>query len=183
MKMFVIALLVLGPLCACVSTAPPLQTPIVLLGVLNNPRLTDWQRDYCSWAEPVLEPRITAECLSAGGELYTATLRRPRTVDGELVSSRLKVAFPAHALKRSYRRRTDVFLQRAPADFREATGIDYLVTDYDGVLNQSKGCVFERGNGSMHADFRLCPDPAFHSSQRNCVPLAEAIAHYADGSR
>ena len=180
-KVSAIALLLLGPLCACVSTSRALQTPLVLVAVVDNPRLTDWQRDYCSWGEPVLEPRVTANCLSVGGEIYAATLQRPRTVDGEIVSSRLTVGFPAHALKRSYRRRTDVFVQRAPADFREATGIEYLVTDYDGVLNQSEGCVLERGNGSMHVDYRLCPDPSFHSSQRDCVPLAEALAHYADG--
>jgi hypothetical protein len=127
----------------------------------------------------VLEPVVTENCLSAGGELYAAWLRDARTVDGERVSSRLKIAYPAHALKRSYRLHTDVFLQRAPADFREATGIEYLATDH-GVLNGD--CVLERGNGSMHADPRLCPDPSFHSSGRDCVPLAEALAHYADGT-
>src|SRR5262245_27839199 len=70
---------VLALLTGCARTPPALETPVILVGVVSHPRWTGWQRDFCQWAQPVLEPVATENCLSAGGELYEAWLQDPRT--------------------------------------------------------------------------------------------------------
>ncbi|MCP5345346.1 MAG: hypothetical protein R3F41_04985 [Gammaproteobacteria bacterium] len=156
------------------------STPVLLEGVVTNLAFTGWERDICRTGLPVRERLITEDCIPFGGEIFEASLVRPGTLAGELVGSRLTIAYPGHTLARSYRKRTDLLLQRAPEEFSEATGTMYIATAI-GNLAESRECLIENGYGNT--DNALCPDLSFHSEHfQECLPIAEFLEHYAAGT-
>jgi hypothetical protein len=59
-------------------------------------------------------------------EIYRVTLGEVRTPDGRRVSPQLVVGFTSHALREDYRERKRLHLEKAPENFRVATGLEYL---------------------------------------------------------
>jgi hypothetical protein len=166
-------------LASCVSAPVELNTPALLRGTVSHPHYTGWARDWCWSGRPARSDdlHVTEDCLSHGGEIYSATLDHWGTIDGSRSGRAIRVGFVGHALPKRYRQQHYLILQRLPADLREQMGLDYIVAEYDNY-DARQSCVVERGYA--HVDFRDCPDEAFHQQHEGkCVPLAEFLAHYA----
>jgi len=121
--MFWVALALSG--CAVISI--PIETPIEVVGMVTNPKGTGWARDFCDEGRPVLS---APNCAQIGGEIYRVNLINVRAQNHSLIAKKLIIGFPAHALTRKYRGTKRLRLERAPADFRSATGIEILATDW-----------------------------------------------------
>jgi hypothetical protein len=114
-------------LSGCAVDAFPVETPVEVVGTVTNPKATGWTRDFCDEGRPVLS---APNCAQIGGEIYRATLINVRAPDRRLIAKKLTIGFPAHALTRKYRGTKRLRLERAPDDFRNATGIAVLATDW-----------------------------------------------------
>jgi hypothetical protein len=113
-------------LSGCVTSAANFETPIDLIGMVSNPVFTGWYKNFCEAGHLTISP----ECLQVGGEIYRVTLLDARTPKGNKISQKLLIGFPAHSLPRNYRGRKRIRLDKSPEEFRTATGIEYLVTDW-----------------------------------------------------
>jgi hypothetical protein len=114
-------------LSGCAVVSAPLETPVEVVGTVTNPKGTGWTRDFCDEGRPVLS---APNCAQIGGEIYRVKLINIRGKDSRLIAKKLTIGFPAHALTRKYRGTKRLRLERAPADFRNATGIEILATDW-----------------------------------------------------
>ena len=114
-------------LAGCATVRSEIETPVTIVAVVSQPTFTGWYRDYCR------DGNLTGSmpnCLQHGGEIYRVTLHDVRTIDGKPVTDRLIIAFPAHALGRTYREEKQIDLVEAPEVFVSATGIIYLANDW-----------------------------------------------------
>ena len=121
------AIVGLGALLMSGCTADPIrfETPVEMIGVVSNPTTTGWYKNYCDGG------RLTTslpDCVQVGGEIYRVSLLDVRTPEGRRISHKLIIGFPAHALPSDYRDEKRMRLEKAPADFRNATGIEFLVS-------------------------------------------------------
>lgn len=162
-------------LTGCAS--PELNMPVLVRGTVVEPVYTEWSRDYCQAGRPVRTDDMTIEgnCWSLGGEINSVTLKSARIVNGPSLPA-LKVAFVGHAITNTYKQRHYLVLQRSPADFRAATGLEYFSGDRDNYDARRK-CI--RDQGYSHLDLDDCPDPSFHGPSDDCIPLADYYAHYS----
>jgi hypothetical protein len=112
----------------CVAEPVQIGIPAELIGTVSDPVTTGWYKDFCEAG------KLTAslpECVQVGGEIYKVAFLDARTPDGKWISNKIVIGFPAHALPRTYRRESRIHLVKSPDDFRVATGIEYLVTDWN----------------------------------------------------
>ena len=115
-------------LTACANEPAPLNTPNEVVGTVSGPRYTGWMQDLCN------EGQVTKSlpgCAPLGEgvydmEIYRATVRDVRTPQGKKLSPKLVVGLLSHALRHDYRKRSQLYLVRAPENFRLDTGIEYL---------------------------------------------------------
>ncbi len=164
----------------CASSPRAIEKASIVNAVVTNPRPTGWYRNWCSSGELVNYLPGSSDCIIQGGEIFKVKLKNPRDLTGQSLGRHITVGFPAHALIPEYRRETYLFLQPAASDFQKKTGISYLATDY-GNYNPTNRCVVERG--TAHTSRASCPDKSFHEKNKaKCVPLAEFMAHYAEGT-
>jgi len=117
-------------LAGCAASPANITTPIELIGTVSKPVWTGWYKDFCE-AEKITPS--TPSCLQVGGEIYRVVLLGARTPGGARIARKLIIGFPAHALPREYRDEKRVQLVNAPDDFRTATGIQYLVSEWDDI--------------------------------------------------
>jgi hypothetical protein len=109
------------------------------MGVVSKPTYTGWMVDYCGDDVPV--PSLP-QCAQIGGEIYRATLSEVRTLEGNRISQRFIIGFTGHALPKHYRDTKRLCVEKAPDDFRAATGIEYLVrrwSDTSASLERARG--------------------------------------------
>jgi hypothetical protein len=160
-------------LAGCVSAPQQLDTPVLVEGIVSGPTWTGWILDHCDSGRPKEFEKFN--CVQIGGEINSATLTNARIVNGPKIG-KLKIAFVAHALSKSYRQRHYLVLQPSPADFRTATGIEFFSGDRDNY-DVEKQCLSDQG--WSHIGFYSCRDEAFHRHPRaDCVPLKEYLEHY-----
>jgi hypothetical protein len=174
-------------LAGCVSVPKKLETPVLVEGIVSGPTWTGWILDHCDYGRPVDFEKLN--CLQIGGEINSAMLTDARIVNGPRIG-RLEIAFVAHNLEKSYRKRHYLVLQASPADFRSATGIEFFSGDRDNY-DRNRRCVSDQG--WSHIGHDNCRDTSFHlHPQNDCVPLKEYLEHYGttpnssldgDGSR
>lgn len=173
------AVVVLALLAGCATVEQPAGRAVLVHGTIAYPTFTGWARDYCGDGVPVPfdQLRGNSDCLTLGGEIYKANLQRASIVGGDRLKQNIKVAYVGHALPKRYEATHYMILQPAPADFRVATGISYIVGDRDGY-DPIKKCIVD--SGYSHIRSEDCPDEAYHLRHRNdCVPIAEYVAHYS----
>jgi hypothetical protein len=115
-------------LAGCVTLPDNIGTPITLIGIVTNPVLTGWYRDFCEAGQLT---GSLPDCVQVGGEIYRATLLDARTPEGQRISQKLIIGFPAHALPQNYRSKKRIHLETSSDDFRIATGIEYFADEWD----------------------------------------------------
>jgi len=162
-------------LSGCASVRSDLPTPILVVGVVEQPKWTGWVFNHCEYGQPVLmEDRL---CLAHGGELHDSVLTRPRVVGGSTLGAALRIAYPGHGYASHYRARRYMILQPSTAEFQRATGINYIATEMNNY-DEKERCL--RVSNFGHVDFRYCPEPAFHDRHRDdCLPVDQYLAHFA----
>jgi hypothetical protein len=114
-------------LTACSGIPVIIETPVTLVGVVSKPTFTGWYVNFC--ANGQLTDSLPV-CAQIGGEIYKATLLDSETLDGKGMVRKLVIGFPAHALPPDYRARKRIQLERAPDDFKAATGIAYFARNW-----------------------------------------------------
>jgi hypothetical protein len=179
MKIWHALLLFALSIAGCATELPPVTTPILLMGTVEDLRPTGWATDFCSHGQPVRlsDRRGVQGCLSHGGEFDTAQLRSPMVPGEKAKRGFLKIAFPNHGFQRDYSRTHYVVLQPAPAEFEADTGVKYIATVRDNY-DPEKKCFTDIGFG--HMDWRHCPDKDFHErNTKRCIPVGEYLAHFA----
>ena len=159
-------LLILVALAAvgCASNRQPLPTPVLMVGTVERPNPTDWVFNHCEYVQPVLMQVRSDQCLAHGGELHDSTLTNAQPVGNWSLGRTMRIAFPGHGYVSEYRKRHYLILQPSTPDFREATGIPYIATEFDNY-DAAGRCLYERGWG--HVDNRYCPDLSFHDRYRD----------------
>jgi hypothetical protein len=106
-----------------------LELPIDVVATVSKLRYTGWTFDYCEGQESA-DPNTS--CVSHGGEIHKATLSDVQTLDGKRIASRLIVGFPMHAPAKNFKVRARLHLVKAADDLRQATGLDYVATYWEG---------------------------------------------------
>jgi hypothetical protein len=115
-------------LSGCVSNPAEIKTPNEIIGIVSNPQFTGWLKDLCNEGQVT---KSLSGCAPHGVavyemEVYKVTIRQARMLGGGKISQDLVVGFASHALRKDYRERKRLYLQRAPDNFRDSTGIEYL---------------------------------------------------------
>lgn len=173
----IIALGIALAVSACARPPTPIQTPMLITGIVSKPEFIDWYRDYCSAGQLVDFPPSRGDCLSHGGEIYKVKLLKPQDIYGNSLGKELIIAYPAHALNADYVwPRTSLFLVSAPADFSDKTGI-FLYTPTYGVYDKRNQCVTI--DEYAHTDGRFCSDASFHkANEGKCISVEAYLSHY-----
>ena len=93
------------------------------------PEYTGWNKDLCNEGQLTRSlPNCTLEVAVYDMEIYRVTIREAQTLDGKRISPDLVVGYASHALRKDHRERKRLILSKAPDNFREATGIEYLAS-------------------------------------------------------
>jgi hypothetical protein len=114
-------------LTACAGDAIRPESPIDVVGTVTNPRGTGWTKDFCDGGHLVVS---APDCAQIGGEIYKVNLLDVHTSDGRRIARKLVIGFPAHAITRKYHGTKRLRLERSQEDFRKATGIELVATDW-----------------------------------------------------
>ena len=113
---------------ACAAKPVNLALPDDVVGNVSGARYTGWNLDLCNKGQVT---QSLPACAPLGAavyemEIYEVHVRDVRTAQGGFVSPQMVVGLLSHALRHDYRRRESLHLERAPDNFRAATGIEYL---------------------------------------------------------
>ena len=114
-------------LSGCAVEAVRVEPPIDVVGMVKNPRGTGWTKDFCDEGRLVVS---APNCAQIGGEIYKVDLLNVRALRNEVIAKKLIIGFPAHALTRKFRGIKQLRLERSPDDFRKATGIELVATNW-----------------------------------------------------
>jgi hypothetical protein len=115
-------------LSACVAKPVQVTIPDEVTGTVSDPEYSGWNLDLCNEGQVT---RSLPECAPLGPgvyemEIYRVTLTEVRALNGQPLSPRLVVGFISHALRDNYHERKCLRLRKAPSNFRESAGIEYL---------------------------------------------------------
>jgi hypothetical protein len=113
---------------ACATPPGLLNIPSDVVGLVSGPRYTGWMLDSCNEGQVTksLTGCATLETFTYDIEIFRATVHDVQTPAGAKVSPKLVVGLVSHALRKDYRKRANLHLERAPEDFRVETGIEFL---------------------------------------------------------
>ncbi|WNO08440.1 hypothetical protein [Teredinibacter sp. KSP-S5-2] len=104
-----------------------IQIPATIVAIVSNPKPTGWWRDYCQ--DGILVPH-QPECVQTGGIINRARLSNIRTLEGKSIPGTLIIGFPGHLYEQGYKQEIEIQLKAAPLEFRRATGIEFLASDW-----------------------------------------------------
>jgi hypothetical protein len=102
--------------------------PDEVIGTISEPKYTGWNLDLCNEGQVTKSLPVCAPLGPAvyEMEIYRVTLRQVQTLGGKDLSPQVVVGLTSHALRKNYRERKRLRLERAPEYFRAATGIEFL---------------------------------------------------------
>lgn len=169
-------------LCGCATVRNESSGPALISGTVVVGEWTGWIRDWCGTSLPVPLAKLSGDssCIPHGGELHRAYIKNAQVIGGQTLTRRLYVAYSGHAIIDGYEQKDHFVVLKAPSDFAQASGLQYIIGDIGGY-DRKNNCIVD--GGYSHLDNRKCPEAAYHEQANNrCVPLPEYMSHYASGS-
>jgi hypothetical protein len=120
---------------------------VLVVAAPQDSRYTEWARNWCRGHGGTPEHDGGGfDCgdggISLGGEFFKVKLADVHVILGRLPRDVRFIGLARHALNLSRHNRVAwlLVLEPAPADFRAATGLTYIASDY-GVFRSSIACV------------------------------------------
>lgn len=127
MKIRVIVMFLMTIIVGCSTVPMRLQTPIQVIAIVSEPESTGWWKDFCSGG--TLVPHLP-DCIQLGGKVQRVKISNIETLNGEVIEGTVFVGLASSGFVSSYRGKMLIDLEVSPADFREATGLELVASDW-----------------------------------------------------